>query len=301
MTLFITTPKRTLEIDDIYVMALSFLIFFAVGKVVKAVIKKLEQKNTKNVNVANPRGGEFSVTFTDDNELAQTILSCIADNERYLVKDQDLINIVFNLAKAKITNESLVLTPNLLRFVALQLLNDNQGFIAKFGNMVASSNNRIRLYTRVMGVSVIAFVGALFSVLPYAILMGYIYLDSTEHCGYRCSDYFEQLPKEGPVQVFGKEPTGHLVIGGNDDARQVEIYNPSPTEGDELVPIGNGKIRTTRTYKKTRQKAKQVKFSEFKETDPILSQFKNIEEPEIPQQTCMVNDLHNLLDVEVLE
>ena len=53
MTLFITTPKRQLEIDDAYVVALSFLIAFAVGKIVKAVIEK--QKRRKNIRIANPR------------------------------------------------------------------------------------------------------------------------------------------------------------------------------------------------------------------------------------------------------
>ena len=59
MTLFIRTHKRVLEINDLYVMTLSFLIFFAVGKIVKAVVEKQKQKriNTKNVNMSNPRGG----------------------------------------------------------------------------------------------------------------------------------------------------------------------------------------------------------------------------------------------------
>lgn len=48
MTLFIRTHKRILEINDAYIMALSFLIFFAVGKIVKAVVEKQKRKNTKN-------------------------------------------------------------------------------------------------------------------------------------------------------------------------------------------------------------------------------------------------------------
>lgn len=89
MTLFITTQKRILEINDAYVMALSFLIFFAVGKIVKGVVEKQKRKNTKNLSVANPRGGSLNIglEFSDDTELAQTILACIADNEGYLVKD----------------------------------------------------------------------------------------------------------------------------------------------------------------------------------------------------------------------
>ena len=33
MTLFVATPKRVLAINDAYIIALTFLIFFAVGQV----------------------------------------------------------------------------------------------------------------------------------------------------------------------------------------------------------------------------------------------------------------------------
>lgn len=134
MTLFIQTPKGTLAISDPYIMALTFLIFFAVGKIFKAVIEKQEQNNTKNINVSNPRGGNFGLEFSDNTELAHTILACIANNERYLVKNPELTKIVFALVKAKIKKESLVLTPNMLRFLALKLINNDQTLIVKIGN-----------------------------------------------------------------------------------------------------------------------------------------------------------------------
>ena len=108
MTLFIRTQKRILEISDAYVMALSFLIFFVVGRIVKAVVEKQKRKNAGNVHMANPRGGSIELEFSDDTELAHTILTCIAENERYLVKDPEIIKMVFGLVKAKIKNESLV-------------------------------------------------------------------------------------------------------------------------------------------------------------------------------------------------
>jgi len=49
MTFFIQTPKRVLEIGDADVMALSFLIFFAVDKIVKAVIEKQSLVLTPNM------------------------------------------------------------------------------------------------------------------------------------------------------------------------------------------------------------------------------------------------------------
>ena len=173
MTLFITTKNRLYEINDFYVMVLSFLIFFAVGKIFKAVVEKLKTTK-KNVNLANPRGGNinFGVKVHDDEELAYTILTCIADNQRYLVKDPEITKMVFSLVKAKIENQYLVLTPNLMRLIALRLIRNDQTLLAKFGNVIASSNNRARLVARASGSAVIGFMAALFSTFPYAILVG---------------------------------------------------------------------------------------------------------------------------------
>lgn len=57
--LFITTSKRRLEIDDAYVTALSFLIAFAIGKIVKGVIEKQKQK--KSIRIANSREGNLTI------------------------------------------------------------------------------------------------------------------------------------------------------------------------------------------------------------------------------------------------
>ena len=297
MTLFLKTPKRILEINDLYIMALSFLIFFAVGKIFKAVIKKQKRNNTKTRNIVNPRGGNLGLEFSDDTELAHTILTCISDNERYLVKDPKLTKAIFALVKAKIKNESLVLTPNMIRFLALQLINNDQTLIVKIGNIVASSTNRARLVSRVAGSAIIGFLGALFATLPYCIFMLLLYFDATENCGYKCSDYFEQLPKEGPVKTYGEESTGRLFIGGNDAARQIEIYIPSKA-ANEVTASNNGELKMTKTYTKVRKKAKEVKFSDFKQTDPVLSSFKDLKEPEVPQKICPINDVHDIIDIQ---
>lgn len=298
MTLFVKTPKRLLEINDFYVMVLSFLIFFAVGQIVKKTIAKLEQKNAKNINMPNNRGGSLNFELSDDTELAFTILSCIAENEPYLVKDPRIIELVFGLAKAKIKEESLVLTPNLMRFLALKLIKPDQTLIVKIGNILVSSNNRARLLARVYGAAILGFVGALFSALPYAILMFFLYFDVSENCGYKCPDYFEHIPKEAPVRIYGEKSTGHLAIAGNDDARQIEIYTPSKAS-DEIITSKTGKIKTIKSYTKTRKKAKEVKFSDFKQNDPVLSAFKDLEEPAVPQKLCPINDIHDVINIRV--
>lgn len=161
------------------------------------------------------------------------------------MKDPKIIQIVFNLVKAKIKNESLILTPNLMRFLALKLINNDQTLIVKLGNILASSENRARLFARVLGSGAIELLGALFSILPYAIFMMVVYFDSTENWGYTCSNYFDELPdKEGPVKVYSEKSTGHLLIGSNDKAKQVEIYNPANAV-TTTTSQGSVKIKTT--------------------------------------------------------
>jgi hypothetical protein len=298
MTLFVRTPKRLFEISDFYVMILVFLIFFSVGRICKAVIEKQTRANSENVDIANPRGGNFNLEFSDDTELGRTILSCIADNERYLVKNPKLINIIFNLAKAKLKNESLVLTPNLLRFLALKLINNDQTLVVKIGNIVTSADNTARLVSRIVGAALIGAVGAAVAPMSYSVLVLLLYFDATENCGYKCSDYFEQLPKEGPAKIYGEKSTGHIVIRGKEDAQQLEIYIPSQAAGE--VRVGsNGEVKKTRTYTKVRKKAKQVKFADFKQTDPILSSFTDLEEPDVPQKICPLNEVHEIIDIQI--
>lgn len=171
MPLFVSMPRRRYEINHAYLMALSFLIFFAVGKTVKAVFDKQKRKNAWNITIPNPRGRNIGLKIFDYNKLAITILYYIADNERYLVKDPKIIKLIFGLVKAKIKEEFLVLTPNIMRFLALKLLNNNKSLILKIGNIIVLSTNQTRLIARLSGSAIIGFLGTLFSIFPYAILM----------------------------------------------------------------------------------------------------------------------------------
>lgn len=53
--------------------------------------------------MANPRGGSIGVNvdFSDETELANILLSCIADNEQYLVINQKIKNWYFIWLKQK--------------------------------------------------------------------------------------------------------------------------------------------------------------------------------------------------------
>jgi len=116
----------------------------------------------------------------------------------------------------------------------------------------------------------------LFSIFPYTVLMLLIYFVTTENCGSKCSEYFKQLPKEGPVEIYAKEATGHLFITQNGDARQITIYTLSKVV-NELTVSSDGQLKTTKTYNNVWTKAKRVNFSDFKKTDPVLSNFKDME------------------------
>lgn len=134
-------------------MALTFLTFFAIGRIIRALVKKQIEKNRKNINSANSKRASKSIElqFFDDTELAYTILTCIANNEHSLLKYPKLAKIIFSLIKDKMKEESLALTPNMIRYLALRLINNNESFIIKVKSLLTSSKNRVRLITRISG------------------------------------------------------------------------------------------------------------------------------------------------------
>jgi len=238
----------------------------------------MQKNKPETINIGNPRGGNFGIEFSDETELDLTTLAFIADNEHYLVKDARVRKLIFMLVKANIKNGTILIGPNFMRSSALTLIKTDRSLILKVGNIIAS------------GASIIVLTGTWLSVFSYSLLVMIVYFLNTENCGYQRSDYFEQLPEEGPVKIYEKESTGHLLVAGNDKGKQIEMYVPSKA-ADEVTVSSNEEVRKTKTYTKVRKKAKQVNFSEFQRTDPILSNFDNLEEPEIPQRTCQLNDL----------
>jgi hypothetical protein len=298
MTLFITIPGRRYEISDAYVMALSFCISFAIARIIKTVLKKLKKREiAKDVKIPNLKGGGMEIEFIDDNELASIILTCIADNELYVVKNPKIVELVFGLVKEKIKNESLIMTPNMMRFLALKLLSNDDSLIIRFGRIISSSDSRVRLFSRALGSFILGFVGGLFSIFPYALLVGVLYFDCTENCGHKCREHFEHIPKERPAIIYAEKLTGNLVIGQNDPGRQVIIYIPSKLP-DEVIIRNTKEVTIKKSYTHSRKQAKEVKFSDFRKKDPILSSFDNLEEPRVPQEPYLINDLHDVIGIE---
>lgn len=294
MTLFVTiSSNKKYIISDVYPMIIVFILFFSIGRITKSVLKKLKLKNNKRVNLVNPVGGDLQIGFSDESEISDLILECIADDQIYKFVDSKMIKTIYDGVKVKISSESLlILSPNLARFVATKLIKKNQNRLVQIARIIVDSDNRARFLIRIYGTAVIAFIGSLVTTLPYVILLLVTYFDVTANCSYRCEDYFERLPKERPIKIYDEKSRGQLIIASNDDARQVEIYTSSKVP-DEVTVNNNEELKATRTYKKVRKRRKKMKimtFPELKENDPVLQTFPDLEEPEIPQRKCLINE-----------
>lgn len=300
MTLFVSTPRRRLEINDAYVMALTFVLMFALTKILKDVNKKLlEKKKANQTNIKSVRGGGSQITFSNDDELGSIILACISDNEQYLIKNPRIKKLMFNLVKEKMKDSALVITPNLMRFLALTLKNKEQNLIVKVGNIILSSENRIRLTARVIGSAVVGVVSALASAtiasIPYIVLLMLISYDTTEHCGYNCNNHFEQLPSHEAVNIYQDDSSSDVIVTDTYQEGAINLYKPM---GEQVSTTNDGDKVITKVYKKSRKKARLVKFSDFKKADPVLSTFDEIEEPNIKQNIC---DFEKIDDIGFLE
>lgn len=57
------------------------------------------------------------------------------------------------------------------RFLALKMVNENPTFLVIIGNVVLSTNNKVRLVARIIGTALITVVGTIVSNIPTAILI----------------------------------------------------------------------------------------------------------------------------------
>jgi hypothetical protein len=106
--------------------------------------------------------------------------------------------------KAKLRNESLVLTSNMLRFLTLRLQDIDSHLIINIVNLVVLPDNKVRFWRRVVAFRGIGSITFFLSSLGYGVLLMLPYFDSTHRCG----NYFEHFPKNQPVRDFAEKPTG---------------------------------------------------------------------------------------------
>lgn len=289
MTVHIITPNRIITISDRTYMLTIFTLSFLLTVIVRKIVAKLRKK--QQLQLPEPGGDQVNFELFDDSELGHIILSCIANDEQYLVRDRKLKELLFALVRAKLSNESLIITPNLVRFLALRLIKPNNGLITKIGNFIVSSNSGLKTISAfALGIAN----GFLISV-PYAILSILLMLTATRNC-YPCERYFEKLPISADqiTRVYSNSNVGNLFISNNDSERQLEVFVPShsETKSEIISPTEVKKTKTT-TYQKSRVRTKTVNFDQIRKTDNQLRPFRQLEEPIVPQKSFGIREAIN--------
>lgn len=97
-------------------------------------------------------------------------------------------------------------------------------------------------------------------------------------------------------------PTSETIIKAIEEGAKTAsegVITSVRVTANQVTISNNRELKTTKTYSKVRKKAKEVKFSDFKQTDPVLSSFRDLQEPEVLQKICPINDVHNIIDIQV--
>lgn len=219
----------------------------------------------KQLKLNNPGGGDFEFSINRE-ELGYLILSCRADNQHDIVKNKQIKQLIFDLVKQKIENQSLILTPNIMRFLALRLRKSDQSLIVKFGNMIIATKNQDRLFYRVIKTTLLEVIGTLATAIPYAIFMRLLYFDVTQNFVYQCAEHFQSVPQQEIIKLVGPTTSKHLAVTDKKDENQVEISTRLRSESQSiLINSKKEKILTVKKqYTRSRKKAKKVTFSEFR-------------------------------------
>ena len=304
MALVIIRKDRIYIIEDFVIMLLVYLLTYGIGMVAKKALQKLIRRHKAKQKLQQPstgglfgelrlpsRGGSnFDLDLVDENELALTILHCIHDGYSYLVHDKRLTAIIFKLIRAKMANQSLVISTNLMRFIALKMLKPEESIWEVGINNIVLTDNRNRLIVRVLASIAVGLANLAIGSLFYGLLGIFMAWDGTEYCGMNCDRYFEQLPKpsEHITRVYSRQPNGNLIISGNDESRQVEIVVPST-----MHQIIEGNSQDVAKRPRSRVKAKRVDFSDIVKNDPVLGAFDQLEEPDVPQRECKFKEYIN--------
>ena len=259
MGLFLVRKDRIILISDRTMMLTGYILGVFIGLIAKRVIKKLKEK--QKVHLPNPGGSQLNLELYNQNELGYIIMSCISDYEQFLVKDPRLNELLFSLIRAKINNESIIIHPNLLRFIATRLINPNTGLITKLGNLVVSSH-KSKLMVQLISSFAVGMTNAFFMSLFYTGFAMLVIFSSTSNC-FDCDRYFQKLTpteQEQITRVYADRLFGNLLISNSDLSRQLEIYVPSSTTETISEVINENEVKRTRTYQKSRTKARQITF-----------------------------------------
>ena len=95
--------------------------------------------------------------------IVKLILSCIATEKSYIVRDLPIIHIIFTLVKAKLQQKFLILSSTLILFITIKLINNEKTLVGKVGNMIVYLHTKSRLYLQTSAAIVIGKTGGFIS------------------------------------------------------------------------------------------------------------------------------------------
>jgi hypothetical protein len=161
-----------------------------------------------------------------------------------------------------------------------------------------------------------------------------------DNCFINCNDYllpvttqpieiYSQFPKSDHIVITDKGPDSVEVyvpvpVQKTQTDRQFSInINPNYCNDETPITFRNTKNKDVidveiearvpdlcierklekqpqTTFERSRKKAKEVKFSDFRRTDPVLSQYQNLEEEYVPQNPCPIKELATDIKKEII-
>jgi hypothetical protein len=146
MSIIIVTPKnRWYEIDDAYIILLSYFVGILIGKIYLKVRQKQLEKLVISGNPTEVRGGDLKFDVYREEQISALILECIEMNQTYLVLNQVVKRFIFYKVKRKITKESLSITSKTIRFLACQLFFQEKPLVVRVANFIPLSKNKTKL------------------------------------------------------------------------------------------------------------------------------------------------------------
>ena len=169
----------------------------------------------------------------------------------------------------------------------------NERWYIKFGDFIAAFDDKMKAVCQIReSAAVSGFAGFFSTSVRYGIVALIIHCQAIENCGYRCSDYFEHIPKDEPFLVPIDDSFNNIIIANQNDSKQLELYITSKEEAKITVGDKKGSINISKNYVKRKKKAKQVNFSDFVRENQLLSSTVNDDrdEPLTPQKRCLGAD-----------
>jgi hypothetical protein len=221
------------------------------------------------------------------------------------VIDPDIAGLMRRMIQRGFMQHSYIISNRFARFLAIRLANHKGGLLLTTQNLLFFTENYARFGARVLfsaGAGIIvALTNTLLTSFPYVVLMMVAAFDATANCGVRCENHFRELtPNQEPIEILVEREENNLVIASNND--EVEIFTPEPEQTNILKRESNSP-RRERSYKSTGRRAKLVKFSEWRKTDPELQAFadkfdKSEEAPYVPNRKCALQKAEDLAGLE---